>query len=591
MHLAAQCAAVLLLSLPCQAQSAGQVQPVSPAVPAADPALLRSGILRLLADRPPAGSGPAAVQKAQDKLNAALINRYLENGIAPHWVTADGPKQKAYALLSVFQKADEEGLDPAWYQTAEIEQLLSGNRETERLARLDVLLTLALCAYVRDMREGRAAACLTVPMQAAAVRSQEEDVPQLIRDGLATPDLTQFLAFQAPQHAAYQSLKKLLAAYRRIEKAGGWPRVPDGKKLQPGMADERLDLLAQRLLITGDLAALPPPVAAEPQLQLFEEPYLPAAAPQSRPRPRMYDDALVKAVKHFQLRCSLEPDGIIGKITLEALNIPAQDIVRKIIVNLERWRWLPHQLDGHRILVNIPDFTLTGMNDEQTEITMPVIVGQVDNKTPVFSHAMSYIEINPYWNVPPSIARKEIVGKMQKDPSYLQKEHIRIFAGWDGNAPEIHPAGIDWHAIGGGISRYRLRQDPGPANALGTIKFVFPNSNNIYLHDTPGHSLFNRAKRSFSHGCIRVSRPLELALRILQNDGQDISKEALQKQIASGKQRVFVLKRPLPVHIMYRTALVDPADGTAHFCDDIYGHDALLAEAMFGSKENGLAHQ
>lgn len=569
--LAAQCAAVVLFSLPCQAQPGGMGSQAP-----SDQSPLRSGILRLLERRPPAASA-AAASKNLERLHFTLINLYLENGIVPHWVAEDGPKQKAYALLSVLQKADEEGLNPAWYRTGEIEQLLSG-RETDSLARLDILLTQALCAYVRDMREGRAAACLSEPVLFPAAYSQDEDTSRLIREGLAVPDLTHFLELQAPQHTAYQALKKLLAAYRRLEAAGGWPQIPEGKKIEPGMADDRLDLLAQRLLVTGDLSALPLPVFREPPLS--EEPYLPAAAPQSKPRLRIYDEALVKGVRHFQSCCNLEPDGVAGQATLAALNIPAQEQVRRIIANLERWRWLPHELNGRRIIVNIADFTLTGLNDEQAEITMPVIVGEVDNKTPVFSHAMSYIEINPYWNVPPSIARKEIVEKMQKDPNYLQRERIRIFAGWDGNAPEIHPAGIDWHTIGGGITRYRLRQDPGPANALGTIKFVFPNSSNVYLHDTPGQGLFKRARRSFSHGCIRVSQPLDLALHILRQDGQDVSKETLKKQIASKKQRVFILKQPLPVHIIYRTAWADPADGTARFCDDIYGYDALLATAL-----------
>jgi murein L,D-transpeptidase YcbB/YkuD len=566
-RLAAQCAAIAFLGLSCQAQA----EPEN----AENHSLLRRSIFKLLERKPPTVS-ISSIRNVQERLHFTLINLYLENGIAPHWVTEDGPRQKAYALLSVLQKADEEGMSPAWYRTGEIEQLLS-SRELEQLARLDVLLSQALCAYVRDMREGRTAACLAEPALLPAAYSRDEETSRLIREGLNAPDLTRFLELLAPQHTAYQTLKKLLAAQRRLAAAGSWPKIPEGKKLEPGMADDRLDFLAQRLLASGDLLILPSPVFAEPPT-LPGEPYLPEA----KPHLRIYDDTLVKAVKQFQSRSGLEPDGIVGKMTLAALNITPQEQLEQIIANLERWRWLPHELSGRRIVVNIADFTLTSLNDEQAEIKMPVIVGEVDNKTPVFSHAMSYIEMNPYWTVPPSIARKEIVEKMRKDPGYLQKERIRIFAGWDENAPEVHPDGIDWHSIGGGITRYRLRQDPGPANALGTIKFVFPNTNHVYLHDTPGQSLFRQARRSFSHGCIRVSQPLELALHILGQDGQNVSKETITKQIASGKQRVFILKRPLPVHIIYRTAWVDPVDGTAHFYDDIYGHDALLAKTLPG---------
>ncbi|MCI5159109.1 MAG: hypothetical protein D3906_11880 [Candidatus Electrothrix sp. AUS1_2] len=263
------------------------------------------------------------------------------------------------------------------------------------------------------------------------------------------------------------------------------------------------------------------------------------------------------------------------------MNVPVQEHIDKLILNMERWRWLPHKLEGRRILVNVAGFRLVGMYDCNVEITMPVIVGKVKNKTPIFSDVMTYIEVNPYWNIPPNIARNEIVPKVRENPFYLQEQRIRIFADWREGAPEIPPESIDWENIGRGISQFRLRQDPGRGNALGTIKFMFPNTKNIYLHDTPTHGLFRRSRRAFSHGCIRVSRPLELAGYILNHDYQMISRKQLEAQVAGKKRKIFVLNQPLPVHLIYRTAWVDRHTGTAYFYDDIYGRDARLAAALF----------
>ena len=418
------------------------------------------------------------------------------------------------------------------------------------------MLSLAMGAYVADMREGRAVSCLLDPKLFASARDQDVDIIEVIRQGMNADDLVGFLQKQAPQHDGYQSLKKALAVYKKLQEQGGWPEIPAGQVLKPGMTDDRLGLLAQRLTIGGDLA---------PSTTQFTT----------------YDEQLVEAVRHFQYRYNLEQDGVIGKITLSALNIPVLDHISKIILNMERWRWLPHTLDGRRILVNIAGFHLAGINDEKMEINMPVIVGKTHHKTPVFSHSMTYIEINPFWNIPNSIAINEMVPNMKKDPNYLKSKRIRVFKGWQENAPEVSPDTINWQTIGRGIKKYRLRQDPGPNNSLGIIKFMFPNSNNIYMHDTPTHSLFKRSKRSFSHGCIRVSQPRELALHILGHDDQGWSKKRIDDLITRGKRTVVPLNNPLPVHILYRTALVNPKDGTVHFYDDIYGRDTLLAQALF----------
>ncbi|RUM40175.1 MAG: hypothetical protein DSY70_04295 [Desulfobulbus sp.] len=516
---------------------------------------LKLKLQEVLADSPSTALGFVDLQALPETVNKALRKTYQANDDYPYWVTEHGPGQKAGALVSVLEAADEDGLDPGHYRLQRIKELWHSTHLHER-ALLDVALTLALGNYVTDMREGQAVACLLDPKLFAAARDKKVDISQVVHQALSAPDIVRFLHNQAPQHHGYQSLKKVLARYKDLEKQGGWQAIPSGKVLKPGMSDDRLDLIVKRLSITGDL-------------------------PESLGPVETYEGPVVEAVKHFQKRYNLEQDGIIGKATLAALNIPVQDHIRRIILNMERWRWLPHTLNGQRLLVNIAGFQLAGIQDEQREISMPVIVGKVYHETPVFSHTMRYIEINPFWNIPQSIAVNEIVPKMRKDPDYLRKKHIRILSGWQNNASEINPSTIDWQTIGKGIKQYRLRQDPGPDNSLGTIKFMFPNRNNVYLHDTPAHSLFKKNKRSFSHGCIRVSNPRELAVYLLKKDGKDWSKEHIDSLIAKGKRMIIPLKNPFPVHILYRTVFVDPADGTVLFFDDIYGRDTLLAKALF----------
>ena len=213
---------------------------------------------------------------------------------------------------------------------------------------------------------------------------------------------------------------------------------------------------------------------------------------------------------------------------------------------------------------------------------MPVIVGRKYHKTPVFSDTIKYIEFNPYWNVPPSIAKNEMLPKLKKDPYYLKKRHFRIFNGWGPDAKELDSTAIEWKRAGKkDIARLRLRQDPGPWNALGTVKFIFPNKYNVYLHDTPSHGLFQRRQRTFSHGCIRVSKPAELASYILggREHGWDLKR--INEIIAGGERKVVPLKKPFPVHILYRTVIVDPKTDAVHFLVDVYGRDALLDRALF----------
>lgn len=494
------------------------------------------------------GTDPAIIDRQ-------LLGLYVRNRMQPFWLEQGGLNSKAKALVKTLQDSASDGLSPDDYKVAEILTLEPRQDEASR-ARLDVLLTLALVRYIADIKEGSADPCLLDPVLFASARDQEVDIQQVVDQALQTEDIVSFLKDQAPSHAAYQGLRRALARYRQIEGNGGWKQIPTGKTIHPGDSDPRLPLIAQRLEITGELKSIP---------RVYES----------------YDQELVEAVKKFQSHFLLDQDGVIGKNTLEALNIPVSHLIHQIIVNMERWRWLPHRFSGKQLLVNIAAFQLFGTTDEHVDISMPVIVGKVYHKTPVFTGNMRYLEINPYWNIPDSIAMKEMVPHMQKNPHYLQENNIRMFNGWQENAPEVNPATIDWNSIGSGIKRYRLRQDPGPDNALGRIKFMFPNKYDVYLHDTPTHHLFLKTKRSFSHGCIRVSQPQELASYLLTGSKNSLTVEQLNQLVAEKKRKVLLLDDSIPVHIIYLTAKALPDSDEVFFYPDIYERDALLEKALF----------
>jgi murein L,D-transpeptidase YcbB/YkuD len=272
----------------------------------------------------------------------------------------------------------------------------------------------------------------------------------------------------------------------------------------------------------------------------------------------VFDAALAAAVSRFQRRHGLEVTGKVDEETLAELNVPVEDRIRQLQVNMERWRWMPASLGDRYIMVNVPEFRLDVIEGGKTAMTMRVIVGKDQSRTPAFSDKMSYIEVNPYWNIPESIANEEILPKLDSDPGYLAREGIER---------------VDPSQVGSG-----LRQPPGPTNPLGQLKFMFPNDFNIYLHDTPAGHLFAKEERLFSHGCIRIEKPFELAVYLLRDDPK-WSPEALQAAIDSGENKSISLSRPLPVHILYWTAWVD-GDGTVELRRDVYGHDVRLEEAL-----------
>lgn len=521
----------------------------------ADEASLKLALTSLLNDEPAAKLGIKGRRMASSAISEELGKRYREQNLEPVWVTPDGPGARAAILYETLKSTPDEGLRSDDYWVGEIESLWPSRNEDD-LAKLEILLSVGLAAYMADVSEGRTDPRKLDPELFATARDVRVDPVALAVEAVHVQDLRSFLASQPPGHVHYRRLKKALSDYRALAAQGEWEPVSGGETLKPGMESDRISKVRARLQRTGDLPPDSPPILR-------------------------YDEALESAVKRFQKRFHLEIDGAIGNKTVAAMNIPISQLIRRIIINMERWRWLSHDLGDKRIFVNIAGFYLQGSHDGTIDLFMPVIVGEQYHKTPVFSAFIKYLEFNPYWNIPNSIASNELYPALLKDPNHLKKKNIRTFVGSGADKVEVDSSAIDWARIGPeSIRGFRLRQDPGPKNSLGTVKFVFPNRFDVYLHDTPTPHLFKRPRRDFSHGCIRVSRPLELASYLLggAENGWDVDR--MKKIIDSGKPTIVKLDKPYPIHILYRTAAVGD-DGLVYFADDLYGRDRLLEKALF----------
>ena len=489
-------------------------------------------------------------------IDKRLSQFYHKHNLQPFWVSSDGPGKRARQIYDALLAADKEGLDPKRYYIDRIEKYWKST-DAVGLVRLDVLLSLGLIRYVADLREGRIEPFKLDPELFATARDFEFNWDDLRQQVLETQDMKAFLDSQIPPFRQYRKLKEALVKYRKIKANGGWEPVPEGEVLKPGMEDERMPLIRKRLAATGDFT-------------------------NDSMEGTVYDEKTVEEVKHFQARNGLATDGVIGNETIATMNVPVDKRIRQIIINMERYRWLNTTTAERVLAVNIAGFRLAGVKDGGFELDMPVIVGLSYHKTPVFSDAIKYLVINPYWNIPNSIAKNEMLPKLKKNPNYLKEKNIRLLNGWDPDAEEVDSTTLDWNSMGKeDIVRYRLRQDPGPNNALGTIKFIFPNKYNVYLHDTPVHSLFEQRKRTMSHGCIRVSKPAELAAYVLGGEEAGWGIEKVKQTVESGKRTVVPLKTPFPVYILYRTVIFNPDSGEINFFTDVYGRDALLEKALF----------
>ncbi|UCF37759.1 MAG: L,D-transpeptidase family protein [Acidobacteriota bacterium] len=491
-----------------------------------------------------------------------LIRFYESRHFKPYWTVERELRPQARQLHSLLLEVESEGLFPQDYHIEEIQRFDrlfdSGGRESwdaKVVADYEILMTDGFLTFGLHLLSGR-----VKPEDFETdwiAKPRDANLLEALIAADSSGDLKAEVSKFRPRQAAYANLCKALERYRSIRRSGGWKPVPAGAKLELGVSDPRVVDLRNRLQATADLEQA---TVADPSL---------------------FDSNLTTAVRQFQHRHGLDADGVVGPKTLEALNVSVEDRIVQIELNLERWRWLPEDLGLVHVIVNIAGFHLDVIEDDRVVLEMPVVVGRPYRRTPVFSDEMTYLVFNPYWNVPPNLARQDIVPKIIADPEYLSKERIRVFRGWGSDAEELDPATIDWKSVGSKIGAFRFRQDPGPANALGRVKFMFPNTFNVYLHDTPSRSLFARSERAFSSGCIRVGLPLELAAYLLSPAG-DWTPERIEKVLVRGEEETVLLPRRVPIHLLYWTAWLENDPDLVHFRNDIYGRDARLKEVLQG---------
>jgi murein L,D-transpeptidase YcbB/YkuD len=478
----------------------------------------------------------------------------------PMWLAQGRPVPQARQAVDALAGAAAEGLDPRDYDADALRQAVTQAASGPALppdaaVRLDAALSAAMERMLADLHGGRVNP-RAVRANFAPQSERPFDAAAWLRDAVAQHRLPDAIRQAAPTFPLYDTLRQALARYREIAKQPVWeqplPPLPAGK-LTPGQPWAGAAALTARLVALGDLPAGTLPPAG-------------------------YEGALVDGVKTFQSRHGLEADGVIGAGTLAQLNLPIASRVRQIELTMERLRWTP--LDGPRmIVVNVPEFMLRAyeIRDGKLDIKleMKVIVGKaLDTRTPLFEDDMRYIEFSPYWNIPPSIARRETVPQLRRDPGYFNRQGLEFVTG-DGKAvATLSEENLD--AVLNG--RLRIRQRPGPMNALGDIKFIFPNNENIYLHHTPTPQLFKRDRRDFSHGCIRVETPVALA-RFVMQDMPDWTEARIHEAMTRGKSSTVRLQQPLPVVLAYGTVIAR-ADGRVSFLPDIYGHDKLLDKAL-----------
>ena len=491
-------------------------------------------------------SGRATIGTDDDDERLIQVFVYYENrNFKPIWVRDNGPKHKGRVLLQQIQAAGNHGLVPSDYWVDEIaERIVSTDPVV--LAELDLLMSRAFIDFGRDVNAGR--------VEPSELNRELHIYPQrlgaatMLNGAEAADDLEPYIDEIAPQTPRYARLRTMLTEYRQIAASGGWTTVPEGETLKEGMDDPRVAVLRTRLIEMGDME-------------------------EGAHTGTIYEGAMLDGVIRFQYRHGLDQDGVVGPATLAAINVPIEQRIESMVINLERRRWMPRTFGDYYIFVNLGDQFLKVVENERTIHEALLVVGKPYHRTPVFSDEMRYIVFNPFWNVPRSISVNEYLPELRADPAALQSRHIRVLSG----EGEISPYSVDWASYNSNNFPFRLRQDPGPWNALGRVKFMFPNEFSIYIHDTPAKSLFERATRTFSHGCMRVQHPQQLAEVLLSRQGWDESRVAAA--LADSEKLVVGLTEPIPVHITYLTSWVNKDMGV-HFRTDVYDRDPILAAAL-----------
>ena len=470
---------------------------------------------------------------------------YAARGFRPAW----GRPEQTQALMRLVAASRDHGLDPADYHAVALDRPAAPG--AEGIAARDLLLTDALVRLAYHLRFGKANPRELYPDWSFSRSLGAIDPVPALEAAIAAPSLEAAVEAYAPRLQLYRGLREALVRYRAIEAAGGWPRVPPGPTLEAGMQGPRVAALRARLAASGDLEA---GAAAEPD---------------------RFDAALEAAVRRFQARHALDPDGAVGRRTLAALDVGVAARVDQLRVNLERLRWVAQDLAGDYLVVDIAGFSARLYLGDRIAWASRAVVGRPYRKTPVFRATLHEVVLNPSWTVPPTILREDVLPKLAADPAYLEREHMQVV---DASGRPVDAAGIDWSRYRSGGFPHQIVEAPGPDNPLGRMKFMLPNPYSVYLHDTPARRLFDQPERAFSSGCIRLEQPLALAVLLL-DDPERWPAEAVRATIDTGQTRSIGVKRRLPVLVLYFTAEAQ-ADGAVQFRPDLYGRDARVAAAL-----------
>jgi murein L,D-transpeptidase YcbB/YkuD len=491
-----------------------------------------------------------------------LVKFYEAYGYALPWTRSMQPTPQAQAVIAVLMKADQKGLSaedydaPRWGPRMAKLKPVAQQPGEEDAVRFDAALTVCVMRYISDLHIGK-----VNPRHfefGFDVETKKYDLPDLLKDHVVDgPNVEAVLEQVEPPIPGYRRSILALQAYMELARRDDWELLPSVKKtVAPGDTYPGVPRLARLLRLVGDLPA---------------DANVPADS-------LVYQGALVDAVKKFQSRHGRDADGRIGAQTIADMNVPLSQRVRQMQLTLERWRWLPLGLHGGPIVVNIPEFRLRAYDEHlKTGLTMNVVVGKAYNHdTPLFVDAMEYVVFRPYWNVPYSIAKAEMFKGIERDPDHLTKKGFEIVDHRENpvGSGTVTPDELQELRAG----KLFIRQKPGPKNSLGLVKFIFPNNYDVYMHDTPATEFFSKSRRDFSHGCVRLEHPADMAAWVLR-DNPGWNMERIKAAMNGEKSQQVNLAHPIPVLIVYGTAVV-PEDGLVHFYDDIYGHDAALEKVL-----------
>lgn len=473
----------------------------------------------------------------------ALQGFYERRGFRRAW-TMPGASDD---LLRAVRESERDGLDPQDYLLASLEQahaaVSAGGGSLEQQIDFDLLQTDALARLLYHLIFGKVAPKTSDPHWNLTREIRDLDPAAFLEGVVGSGHVFERIEAEKPSNELYRSLRDELARQRELAAKGEAPTVPDGVKLELGSRGPRVAALRVRLGLDGATDT--------------------------------FDEATLERVKRLQASRGLDEDGVVGPATLAAVNLSAEERIRLIRVNLERMRWYLHGLDPTFVLVNIAGFRVYYLRDWKVVWTAPAIIGKPYRRTPVFRSEMTYLVLNPTWTVPPTILAKDILPAQRRDHGYLERKGIAVV---DGNGRAVPTASVDWSRMRATRFPYKLVQRPGPTNALGRVKFMFPNSYAIYLHDTPSRELFAASERAFSSGCIRIAQPLELAALLLA-DQPEWSRAAIDEAVAAGKTRTVRLSRPVPILVTYATAWVD-RDDTLQLRRDVYGLDEQVWQGL-----------